>query len=257
MTGTLTEESVAEAVRHVTRILYPETWRSWDWPVSVKSSLRGKRHRKWEKEVLFALANSGPTNKYRLAGEKCRLHYTQVTRAVSSLLRRGAIMPDSSSREWRTGRMSVNYRPTTFGYFLVLCSKLLVALRYEPPYGWSPVLADSDIRCLSECLNELATEYKSNLLRELTETIMSIADERRRNSQLVTLARTVYEAEEKLADPFWQLPALTAFACQAWNNLEDVRAYRKPIPAECRMLLARTREHIIERMREIDAILKP
>jgi len=74
---------------------------------------------------------------------------------------------------------------------------------------------------------------------------------------MITLANTVLEAEARLADPLWETRAQNAFVCRAWQSAEDIRVYGKHLPTSyLRLLLAWTREHILEEFREIDAVLK-
>jgi len=196
--------------------------------------------------VLSKLFDSEPLNKYQLA-VRCRLHHTQVRRAVDSLLKRRAL-EQASSTKWRTGKISAAYRLTPFGRFLYLYNGrpgLIVPGAAQWPKH----------EHLLKCLQELAVYMKSELLDDLSKSIMSIRDEDRRLNHLCKLLDIVFEGQERLADPFWRRPAMSEFVSRAWISTEDIREYVGHMPTDCRMFLAKTKENLLARVSEIDAIL--
>ena len=233
--------SVDRAVHHLTKVLFREILFESDkedryWP---KADRRFRRYNLFwtERKVLSALLDSEPLNNYRLA-LKSRLHYTQIRRAVSSLLRRRAIEP-VSRKLWRTRKISTTYRLTPFGRFLNF-------------YHNRSSVADRD---LLTCLRELAIHIKSKVLEDLTESVSSISDQKRKRDHLWKLLDIVFEAQENLANPSWRQPTVTEFVSRAWLNQEDIRSYARHLPIDCRTLLVKTKEGLLARVHEIDAVL--
>jgi hypothetical protein len=224
-----------------------------DWPKP------DRRFRRWnlfwtEKEVLSKLFDSRSLNKYQLAtahtaGTKT-LHYTQVARAVGSLLRRNAVEPDpDSTKRWRTGKISTAYRLTPFGKFLHLYHLYGLESRY------GPVSDAIDTSAFFRCLCDLAIRYDFKTLKELGQSIMSISDERKRRDQLVTLLDLVFEAQDNLANSFWRKQVTSEFVVRAWWTWEDVRIHARHMPADCRVMLGETKKEVLALVHDIDTVL--
>jgi len=226
-------------------ILFPDVWFYTDetrfyWPRADKRVWKWKLSRS-ERIVLSTLFDSEPLNKYRIAVKR-RLYYTQVRRAVDSLLKKRAL-EQASSAKWRTGKMSVTYCLTPFGRFLHL---------YDNRPSVVSGIAQKEY---PKCLRELAVHIKSELLDDLVKSVMSVRAEDRRKKHLWELLDIVFEAQGYLADPLWRQPAVSEFVSRAWCSIEDIHAYVRHMPADCRLFLAKTKESLLARISEIDAIL--
>jgi hypothetical protein len=189
-----------------------------------------------EEKVLSRLYNRGPLNRYKLADLEPRMHYNAVRRAVRSLLKRRAIKPDSS-KQWRTGKISIKYSLTPFGRFLCLLGQA------------------RDIPHIHQCLLRLAKEGNFKLLDDLTNCIMHISDEDRRHRHLQELLNIVLEAPESLSRVSWRFPLAAQFISRVCWDAEDIVAYRGHLPYECRVLLSETKKELVARVEEIDRAL--
>lgn len=216
------------------RVVFKEQIRAAVNPIGIDQ--RQWEYRLWwtEKKLLSLMMRSPPMNKHRLAA-KSGLHYTQVFRAVGSLLARGAIESAGKPRIWKNGKVSATYKPTSFGRFL---------------HAFFEHWKDED--ALVQTLLDLARYWNNHAIEELAKRARLIKDADRRRIHLGRLVLLIFEMQDSLEHD--RLLAVSAFLTSS-IAFEDLLPYAQ-MP-EYRWLISEARKRIVQRLDEISQIFPP
>jgi predicted transcriptional regulator len=184
----------------------------------------------WTEKKLLALMNySAPMNKNRLA-RKAGLHYTQVVRAVGSLLEREAIEVSSKPKIWKDSRVSATYKVTPFGRFLNAYEQLMKK-------------TEIDENVLLQTIQDLAEYWHNHAIYELAKSVQLIEDVERRRMHLLRLFVLVFEMQHELEHD--RLLAVSKFLGSSFA-FEDLLPYAGML--EFRWLISKAREDLVHRL---------
>lgn len=229
-----------DTIRQLIRIMTDDPIRSWNnllphKPVLYHNFAEPIILRKLHGEKEYEEAE--PLHEYALA-KICRLHRTQVTRALKSLHQKRAVKIVKAT-PWRSGKQKKFYGVTSLG-------RLLLA------YQGMDTIETWD---LLDALENCAVEFGSTGLEHLITSITEIDDEDMRRKNTLMLLDLLLEYREKLWDRDLAWLVTCDFVKRTWREKRDIAAYVGHFSTECRFLLSKTKEALASSTNQVDSFL--
>jgi DNA-binding PadR family transcriptional regulator len=232
---------VEDTVRQLIRIMTEDPLSSWSYSFPRKPSL----YQNFAEPIILRKLygekedeEPEPLHEYALA-RTCKLHRTQVTRALKSLRQKRAVRIVSAT-SWRSsGKEKKVYSITSLGRLL---------LNYQ-------AMDTIETWDLLGALENCAIEFGSTGLENLIASIMEIEEEDKRRENTLVLLNLLLEYREKLWDRDLNWLITCDFVKNTWREKRDIAPYVGHFSDECRFLLSKTKEALAASASQVDFFL--
>lgn len=232
---------VEDSIRQLIRIMTDDPLRSWTYDPPRKPA----PYQNFAEPIILRKLygekegeEPEPLHEYALT-KVCKLYRTQVTRALKSLLRKGAVRIVRAT-PWRaSGKEKKLYGITSLGRLL---------LNYE-------AMGTIETWDLLEALENCAVEFGSTGLENLIASIMEIEEQDKQRENTLVLLDLLLDYREKLWDRDLNWLITCDFVKHTWREKRDIAAYVGHFSDECRFLLSKTKEALAASTNQVDFLL--